>query len=87
MLKNVKKKSLLKIHESNQIIPHGNETVNFKSDAQHISPIFFNIINNNAKHPNINPAQPCTSNIIAAPATDVSTRNDTNSETLTKIKI
>lgn len=32
--------------------------INFKSDAAHISPVFFNIIKNNSKSPNVNPPQP-----------------------------
>lgn len=33
--KKIRKKGVLKIHEANQIILHGKETVNFKSDAAH----------------------------------------------------
>lgn len=78
ILKKVRKKGVLKIHEANQIILHGNETVNFKSDAAHISPVFFNIINNNAKTPNVNPAKPTSYSSYSIPTvTDVLTVNDT----------
>lgn len=36
ILKKVRRKDLLKIHEANQIILHANQTFNFKSDAAHI---------------------------------------------------
>ena len=47
--------------------------MNFKSDAANISPAFFNIIKNNSKAPNVNPAQPTS---YKTPATDVSTNYD-----------
>ncbi len=58
ILKRVRKKAMLKIHEANQIVLHGDRTLNFKSDAAHITPVFHNIIRNNSKQPNVNPADP-----------------------------
>lgn len=54
ILKKVRKKGLLKIQEANQIILHGNEAVNFKKDSEHISPVFFNLINRTNKHRGVN---------------------------------
>lgn len=39
ILKKVRAKGLLKIHEANQIILHEGTAVNFKKDARHISPV------------------------------------------------
>lgn len=49
ILKKVRSRGLLKIHEANQIIIHEDIAVNFKKDAQHISPVFYNLINKNKK--------------------------------------
>lgn len=42
VLKKVRAKGLLKIHEANQIILHEDVVVNFKKDAKHVSPVFYN---------------------------------------------
>lgn len=57
------KKGMLKIHQANQIILHGNTALNFKSDAAHVSPVFYNIIKRNSKRPNVNPPQPISYSI------------------------
>lgn len=44
ILKKVRTRGLLKIHEANQIIIHEESAVNFKKDAQHVSPVFYNLI-------------------------------------------
>ena len=70
ILKKVRKKGLLKIHEANQIILHGDKTVNFKSDAAHITPVFFNIIHNNSKPANVNPSLHTSYGTVETSATD-----------------
>lgn len=72
ILKKVRKKGVLKIQEANQIILHDNQTVNFKSDAAHITPVFYNIIKNNSKRPVVNPQQ-ITSVLNQPDETDVLT--------------
>lgn len=47
IMKKVRAKGLLKIHEANQIILHEKEAVNFKKDAKHVSPVFYNLIKKN----------------------------------------
>lgn len=44
ILKKVRTKGLLKIHEANQIILHEEVAGNFKKDAKHVSPIVYNLI-------------------------------------------
>lgn len=58
ILRKVRKKRTLKIHEANHIILEGNSTVNFRKDAEHVSPVFYNLIKNNRKKPrNANPSR------------------------------
>ncbi|KAG4072123.1 hypothetical protein HA402_015622 [Bradysia odoriphaga] len=44
VLKKVRARGLLKIHEANHIILNEGHTVNFKKDAKHVSPVFYNLI-------------------------------------------
>lgn len=44
ILKKVRARGLLKIHEANHIILNEGNTVNFKKDAKHVSPVFYNLI-------------------------------------------
>lgn len=44
VLKKVRTKGLLKIHEANQILLHEEVVVNFKKDAKHVSPVVYNLI-------------------------------------------
>lgn len=44
ILKKVRHKGILKINETNQIILHEGYTVNFKKDAEHITPMFYNLL-------------------------------------------
>lgn len=44
VFKKVRNKGLLKIQEANQIILYEDTVVNFKKDAKHVSPIFYNLI-------------------------------------------
>jgi len=44
VLKKVRTKGLLYIHEANQIILHEDVAVNFRKDAKHVSPIVYNLI-------------------------------------------
>ena len=77
ILQRVRKKGLLKIHEANQIVLHGDKALNFKSDAAHITPVFYNIIKNNAKHPNVNPELPISYGSDSTSAlTSVADNND-----------
>lgn len=69
--KKVRKKGVLKIHEANQILLHEDRTVNFKSDAEHITPVFYTIIKNNSKLPNVNPPQLTSYGTSESNATDV----------------
>ncbi|XP_037049480.1 uncharacterized protein LOC119083782 isoform X2 [Bradysia coprophila] len=46
ILKKVRTKATIKIHEANQIILKGKSAVNFKTDAAHVSPVFYNLIRN-----------------------------------------
>lgn len=56
ILRKVRKKGLLKIEEANHIIIHEEVVVNFKSDAAHISPVFYNLIKRKGKRQNVNPS-------------------------------
>lgn len=44
ILKKVRHKGILKIHETNQILLHEGYAVNFKKDAEHVSPMFYNLL-------------------------------------------
>lgn len=55
ILKKVRAKRTIKIHEANQIILKGNLAVNFRKDAAHVSPMFYNLIKNSKRHRNVNP--------------------------------
>lgn len=44
VVKNVRNKGTLKIHEANHIILNEEKAVNFKADAEHVSPVFYNLI-------------------------------------------
>ncbi len=44
ILKKVRNRGLLKIHEANFILLNEGQTVNFKKDAKHVSPVFYNLI-------------------------------------------
>lgn len=57
VMKKVRTKRLLKIHEANQIIINQHLALNFKSDAEHISPEFYNLIRKSTKRRNVNPKQ------------------------------
>lgn len=54
IFKKVHSKRTLKIHETNQIILNDHIAVNFKTDAQHVSPEFYNLIKNSKKSRNVN---------------------------------
>lgn len=47
IMKKVRAKGLLKIHEANQIIFHEKEVVNFKKDSKHVPLVFYNLIKEN----------------------------------------
>lgn len=49
VIKKVRNPGTLKMHEANQIILREHEVVNFKKDAAHISPVFYNLIKNSEK--------------------------------------
>lgn len=51
---------MLKSHEANQIVLHGDRSLNFNSDVAHITPKFYNIILDSAECPNVNPVHPTT---------------------------
>lgn len=55
ILKKVRTTRTLKIHEANQIILKGKTAVNSKKDAEHVSPVFYNLIKNSVKRRNITP--------------------------------
>lgn len=44
ILRNVRTRGLLKIHEANNIILYEGHVVNFKKDAKHVSPVVYNLI-------------------------------------------
>ncbi|KAG4072026.1 hypothetical protein HA402_008467 [Bradysia odoriphaga] len=44
VLKKVRHKGILKIHETNQILLHEKYAVNFKTDAEHVPPMFYNLL-------------------------------------------
>lgn len=44
ILRKVRTRGLLKIHEANHIILNENSVVNFKKDAKHVSPVLYNLI-------------------------------------------
>ena len=49
IIRKVRARGLLKIHEANHIILNEKRTVNFKKDAKHVSPVFYNLIKKNMK--------------------------------------
>ncbi|XP_037037920.1 uncharacterized protein LOC119075557 [Bradysia coprophila] len=55
ILKKVRSKRTIKIHEANKIILKGNSAVNFRKDAAHVSPMFYNLIVNSGKRRHVNP--------------------------------
>lgn len=44
ILKKVRHRGILKINEANQIVLHEGYAVNFKTDAEHVTPMFYNIL-------------------------------------------
>lgn len=46
ILRKVRTRGLLKIHEANHIILNEGSVVNFKKDAKHVSPVVYNLIKN-----------------------------------------
>ena len=54
ILKRVRAKRTVQIHEANQIILKGNSAVNFRKDAIHVSPVFYNLIKNSKKRRHVN---------------------------------
>lgn len=46
LLKKVRTRGLLKIHEANHIILNEGNTVNFEKDAKRVSPVFYNLVKN-----------------------------------------
>lgn len=44
ILKKVRHPGILKIHETNQILLHEGYAINFKKDAEHVSPMFYNLL-------------------------------------------
>ena len=67
ILRKVRTRGLLKIHEANNIILNEKQVVNFKKDAKHVSPVFYNLIKKSGKlkkvsrtinPPNLPPYQP-----------------------------
>ncbi len=55
ILKKVRSKRTIKIQEANHIILKGNLAVNFRKDAEHVSPMFYNLIKNSNKRRPVNP--------------------------------
>lgn len=54
ILKNERTQGKLKLHEINQIILHDELACNFKTDAIHVSPVFYNLIKSNGQKINNN---------------------------------
>lgn len=54
ILKKVRSQRTLKIHEANQIILKGKAAINSKKDAEHVSPVFYNLIKNSVKRTQVN---------------------------------
>lgn len=54
ILKKVRSKRTIKIQEANQIILKGNLAVNFRKDAAHVSPMFYNLVKNSNKRRHVN---------------------------------
>jgi hypothetical protein len=50
ILKKVRNFGTIKIQEANQIIRHEGEVVNYKTDAKHVSPFFYNLIKRSKDH-------------------------------------
>lgn len=78
VLKKVRAKGLLKIHEANQIILLENQTVNFKKDARHVSPVFYNLIKEHKKD---------KKKLRIAPPGHISTLNETDDPDATSEQI
>lgn len=49
ILKKVRHRGMLKIHEVNQIIINEEKAVNFKTDAEHVTPVLYNLIKREGK--------------------------------------
>ncbi|XP_037048105.1 uncharacterized protein LOC119082641 [Bradysia coprophila] len=58
ILKKVRTRGLLKIHEANHIILNEGHTVNFKKDAKHVSPVFYNLIKHKMRDKKVKPSAP-----------------------------
>lgn len=69
ILKKLRSKRTIKIHETNQLILKGNSTVNFRKDAAHVSPVFYNLIKKQWKTSPYKPSE--TTSEPNEPATDV----------------
>lgn len=50
ILKKVRHQGILKIHETNQILLHEGYAVNFKKDAAHVTPMFYNLLKQSARN-------------------------------------
>ena len=54
VMKKVHSERTLKIHETNHIIMNEHRAVNFKSDAEHVTPEFYNLIKSSMKNRTVN---------------------------------
>ena len=59
VLKKARHQGLLKIHETNQILLHEGYAVNFKKDADHVTPAFYNLLKRNERNRDINRNSKC----------------------------
>lgn len=64
VVQKVRSQRTIRIQETNQILMHQHEAVNFKSDGEHVTPEFYNLILKhkkrrivNRKHQHMNAAQ------------------------------
>lgn len=59
ILKKVRHKGILKIHETNQILLHEGYAVNFKTDAEHVTPVFYNLFKQSERNRQSNTTSKC----------------------------
>lgn len=67
ILKKVRHKGILKINETNQIVLHEGYAVNFKKDAEHVTPMFYNLLKHSERIKSLQTSAKCKPRSTSTP--------------------
>lgn len=82
VIKKVRARGLLKIHEANHIILNEGSTVNFKKDAKHVSPVFYNLIRKKMKDKKLKRFNPMNTNTQHLNETSAANKSEQTSDSV-----